>query len=516
MRNVTFDEPMRRLPYPLSTSPWDAGMLLNGATYEFQLETTKGFAFGVRSNTVTVTPTVPPPPAPDDLSAVAGDGEVTLTWTPPASSTGAYIWLRNATLGEAMHRLPYPVPPPFTAEYLLNGATYEFRVQPVSGLIVGDRSDTISVRPTGPAPAAPKDLKVTSGDGKAVLRWTATPHSTGAYIWMRNVTTGEKLHRLPYAVPSPFTAGMLLNGATYEFRVQSVDGLIAGGVSAGVSVVPLGPVPAPPRDLRAVGGNGEVSLTWSAVPHATGYFIWVMDWPASAFRRLPYAVAGTSFKYGMATNGHTYYFHVQPANGLQEAECVPLSIFNESGCSNQAHATPDAPWVTLNLGNTRAQENGTYCGPTAVQATLTYFRVSASQSDLAKIMGTGSAGTMPWNMPSAFDAKLEKGRYDSVMNVDNNRLFSGVMRAIDKRYGPVIILVHSQAIPWGGGPWLEAHYLVITGYKWDDYQGGGPMYEVWDPASDEYHELRAEAWEDMAYPFASVGAWVIAPTAAGI
>lgn len=171
------------------------------------------------------------------LSAAPGNGQAVLSWTASPGATGYYVWTRNVTAGESMQRLPWPVPSsPWTASLLINGATYEFQLETTKGDNTGVRSDVVRVTPTVPPPAAPSGFTVTAGNGEATLSWTAPPTATGAYIWIRNVTAGETLHRLPWPVQSPWTAAGLVNGARYEFKVQSVNGLIDGGVSAGVSV----------------------------------------------------------------------------------------------------------------------------------------------------------------------------------------------------------------------------------------------------------------------------------------
>jgi lysophospholipase L1-like esterase len=512
VRSVTAGEAMHRLPYPLPGSSWTASLLVNGATYQFQLQTTKGDTTGAFSNVATVTPTVPPPAGPGDLVAISGNGEATLAWTPTAHSTGAYIWVRNVTAGETLHRLPWPVTPPWTAGLMVNGATYQFRVQSVSGLIEGGMSNTVSVTPSGPAPRAPSDLTATPGNGQAVLRWTPTAHSTGAYIWVRNVTAGEALHRLPWPVTPPWTAGLMVNGATYEFKVQSVNGLIEGGVSAPATVVPVGPIPAPPQNVWASSGDGTITLHWSASPHATGYYIWVMDWPFNGgFHRLPYPVTGTSFTYAPATNGHRYWFVLQPVNGLQEADCVPLSIGHSSGCSNQAAASPEAPWNTLPLGSwIHAQETSTRCGPAAVQATLSYFGENSSQSTLDSELGTGPIGTYPWNIPGVLNNHLSTGYYTYSVDVGWVPLYFAVVHSVNNGLGPLILLVHSNRRPWnGGGSSLLAHYIVVVGYKNGDYLGRGPMLRVWDPADGSYHEMYASDWSNMKFGVSFFGQWIL-------
>ncbi|MEU4421712.1 GDSL-type esterase/lipase family protein [Actinoplanes sp. NPDC024001] len=510
-RNVTAGEALHRLPWPVPASPWTAALLTNGATYEFQLQTTKGDNTGVFSNKVTVTPTVPPPAAPSGFTVTPGNGEATLSWTAPATATGAYIWTRNVTAGETLHRLPWPVQSPWTAALLTNGATYEFAVQSVSGLVEGSRTTVRAVTPTGPAPLAPTDLTATSGNGSATLRWTAKPNATGAYVWLRNITAGETLHKLPYPVQSPWTAAGLVNGAQYEFKVQSVNGLITGGVSAGAPVTPRGPLPRPPTDLIATASPAQIQLRWSASANATGYYVWVIDEQAGWWKRLPYPVSGTSLTYAPAINGHRYFFILQPVNGLQEADCVPLTIDHAEGCSNQAWARPEAPWRELTITGTKAQEQSTYCGPTAMQAVLRYFGVSVEQDFIADVTGTDAIGTRPWLMGNAMNRYAPSHPYDSTTNLDNGRVLTGVVGSIDQGLGPIVLLVSSDELPWGGGSFLQAHYLVVLGYKYDDLNGMGPQYRVLDPQTNTRHVIRASQWESMSY-LEGLLTYVVAPS----
>ena len=78
-----------------------------------------------------------------------------------------------------------------------------------------------------------------------------------------------------------------------------------------------------------------------------------------------------------------------------------------------------------------------------------------------------------------------------------------------------MILVQAVLRPWASSDpsyldLVAAHYLVITGYKYDDLDGFGPQYRVWDPARDSYFTMRANSFQSMSYPLPQEG-YVIAP-----
>ena len=85
------------------------------------------------------------------------------------------------------------------------------------------------------------------------MRWTEAANATGYHVHMRNVTAGETgFTRLPNPITGKeWTADLLINGATYEYKLQSVSGLIEGATSAAVRVTPTVAPPAGPTNLTS-------------------------------------------------------------------------------------------------------------------------------------------------------------------------------------------------------------------------------------------------------------------------
>ncbi|WP_229807876.1 fibronectin type III domain-containing protein, partial [Actinomadura livida] len=351
VRNVTAGESgFTKLPFPVSGSSWTYGNMVNGATYQIKLQAVNGLIEGSTTAAVSVTPTGPTPAAPTGLTARAADRGVVLTWNMPAHASCVSILQRNVTAGESdFTRFPYPVcDDTFTISSLVNGATYQYKVQAYNDLIAGGTTGAVSAVPTGPAPPGPESLTVSSRNGKAILYWNAASRATSYYIWARRVSPNpESWTRLQFGVSgSTFTVGSLINGATYEFRVQSVDGLQPGGYSNTVSVVPLGPTPQAPGNLAASGSwRGTATLTWSNTSTAGGYFIYVSD-NGSAWTRLPFAVSSDPWTASALTPGHTYRFQLRAVNGYQEGNY-----------SNVASVTIPLPPKVTGLG---AQQYGPY------------------------------------------------------------------------------------------------------------------------------------------------------------
>jgi len=379
MEDVTAgDTSFTQLQYPVSGSTWTAGDLINGDTYKFELQSLNGLIVGGTSSAVTVVPTAPPPPAVTGLAAAAGNKTAKLTWTPASGATGYYVLMKDVTAGDtSFTQLPYPVSgSSWTAADLTNGAQYQFELKSLDGDITGATSAAVTVTPTGPAPAAPSDLDARSGDGQAILTWTLPANATCVYIFQNS---GSGFVQLPYPVcDDTFTAGGLVNGATYQYKIQAYDDLIPGGTSTAVSVIPLGPAPAGPENLTVTPGNNKAVLIWNEASHATSYYIWQNG------VQLPYPVAGNTFTARDLENGVAVTYKVQSVDGLEPG-----------GFSNSVTVTPRGP-TPIGPGDLSA--SGSWHG----SATLTWTTSSTATGYYVLISDNGGAyNELPYPVSSS-------------------------------------------------------------------------------------------------------------------
>src|SRR5437016_6224102 len=149
------------------------------------------------SDRSTVAPLLLPtqPSAPQNLQAVAGDGQVTLTWQPPSDDGGSPILLYtiyrgNASGGESF-LITVPLVTTYTDAAVTNGVTYYYKVSATNAIGEGPKSNEASATPSAPAtpPGAPQALTATPADTTVSLTWSP-PVSNG-----RSPLTNHKIYR---------------------------------------------------------------------------------------------------------------------------------------------------------------------------------------------------------------------------------------------------------------------------------------------------------------------------------
>ncbi len=340
--------------------------LKNGETYRFRIRALNGGGPGPASAEAAATPMLAVPARPTGLTATAGDEQATLRWPDPgnASITGWQYQhrLSDAAWGNGWSTIPGSAArtTSHTITGLTNGESYSFRIRAVNASGPGPASDETTATPLA-APAKPKGLSATAGDGRVLLQWS-DPNDTSITGWqyqqrLPDATWGQDWNPIPDsgAGTTSHTVSDLTNGVAHVFRIRAVNASDAGPVSEEVAATPLA-VPTKPTGLTAAAGDGQVTLQWTAPDNAsiTGWQYqhrlsgedWSEDWnaiPGSPASTTSHTVSGLA-------NGKSYSFRIRAVNagGLgpasDEATATPLPI---PARPNGLSATPGDGQVLL-------------------------------------------------------------------------------------------------------------------------------------------------------------------------
>ncbi|MEW6697476.1 MAG: fibronectin type III domain-containing protein [Bacillota bacterium] len=302
--------------------------LTNGTAYYYVVRAVNASGDSERSNEVIATPVNPPDP-PAGLAALAGNGQITLTWNPVAKAATYKVFRSEVTGGPYTQIAAGWDDTGFTVTGLTNGKKYYFVVKATNPAGDSTFSNQAGAAPGAlTIPNAPTGLTAMAGDGLAVLSWNPVAGAAGYKVYQSSggpyvqISAGE--------IRTSYTAVGLTNGTTYYFVVKAGN---ASGDSANSNEATATPaVPLPPKaptGLTAVAGSNQVTLSWNTVAGATGYKVYRAEVPGGPYTQIASGETQTTYTATGLIVGKTYYFVVKAGNASGDSED-----------SNEAAATP--------------------------------------------------------------------------------------------------------------------------------------------------------------------------------
>lgn len=297
------------------------------------------------------------PDAPTGLRAVPGAGGASLTWIASAGATH-YQVKRGSGSGGPYSLIGSSGSPLFADSGLANGSTYYYVVSAVNAVGEGGDSDEVSATPVLVPPQPPTGLTAQAGNRAVSLSWNASFDATGYHV-KRSEGAGGPFTTLSGSPVSGtgFTDTTATNGTTYHYIVTALG---AGGESEATAEVSATPaaVPSVPTGLSAVGGNGQVSLSWAPSLGAISYIIRSSTSGGGAYTVIATGVNPTSYLHTGLANGSTYHYSVSAVNAG-----------GESAASAAVATVPSAsvlavPWAGQNVGAVGVAGGASYANST--------------------------------------------------------------------------------------------------------------------------------------------------------
>jgi titin len=302
------------------------GGLTNGTTYTFVIAARYSSTFGPESAQSNAVTPAGLPGTPSVGSPVAGDGQVSLSWTTPSSNgsaiTGYVVTPYINGVAQAAHTF-IDTSTSQTLTGLTNGTAYTFRVAAINGVGTGNQSNASNaVTPAG-LPSAPTIGTASGDDGQATVRWAAPSTNGGSSITGYVVTpyigsAAQPPQSFNSTATSQAVTG-LTNGVSYSFRVAAITAAGTGPQSNASNVVIPAGLPGAPSIYAATPGDGQVTLSWDAPADdggspITGYVVT----PYIGFNAQPSETfdAGTTQTVYDLTNGTKYGFTVGAINDV--------------------------------------------------------------------------------------------------------------------------------------------------------------------------------------------------------
>ncbi|WP_166241384.1 pectinesterase family protein [Paenibacillus turpanensis] len=306
-----------------------------------------------------------PPNKPANVSAVAGNTQISLSWGAADGATSYSVKRKSGsepyvTVAQGLTSLY------FEDGNLVNDTTYTYLVEAVN--VNGSTpSDEILVTPNGnvPLPAKTEGLQGTVLDSSVMLKWNKVAPSgseTISYIVKRSTSVdGEftQVNSAPIAADPDeaivlYLDSMLTNDTNYYYKVIAASVAGKGEESDVLKIAPRAPLSSP-TGISAQGQNNAVKLSWNSVGAASDYSVLRSTKSGGPYELVAAQITGNSYTDQAVVNGTTYYYVVTAKNAK-----------TTSMISAQASAAPYAAAA------------GTPAAPTGFQATAHDGKVSLS------------------------------------------------------------------------------------------------------------------------------------------
>ncbi len=223
--------------------------LTNGVQYSFAVAAHNSVGTGVKSNTVSIAPSISKqaPGAPTNLTAMASEDHVQLTWNAPETDGGAAITSYN---------LSWSLDPNGTFAYMLvsetsylhegleNSTAIYYRVAAINEVGEGEVSEVVSAISLTPSPLLPgyAELSASIVNGSVSLDWTA-PVDEVENITGYDIYRGENQTAMEYIASTTGTEFLdddVQSNMTYQYQVRALEkdgeGNIIGNVNISTAV----------------------------------------------------------------------------------------------------------------------------------------------------------------------------------------------------------------------------------------------------------------------------------------
>src|ERR1022692_3118325 len=258
-------------PGSVSTTTLAGSINVNpSSTTDYTLTASNSNGASTAQTWVTMTVTTSTSSPPQSLSAVAGNAQVSLSWSAPASNGGSsltqYLVYDRLTGSPSFsfYGTTTPSQTSLTVTSLTNGQSYNFEVVAQNGVGTSSPSNIVTATPFT-VPNAPTSPSATAGNAQATVSFTPGSNGGSAILYYTATSNPNGIHASS-TTSSVIVLG-LTNGTSYTFTVTARN---AAGTSASSS--PANSVP--PDNLHpaissfsasptSVSSGGTSTLSWN-------------------------------------------------------------------------------------------------------------------------------------------------------------------------------------------------------------------------------------------------------------
>lgn len=376
-----------------------------------------------------------PPSVVTNLSATAGDAQVSLAWTTAANAASYKIF--RSTDGTRFDSIATTLSTQFTDANLTNGQTYNYRLVAANGVQQSAPSITVIATPRGAAPAIVTGLVATPGVGQIQLSWAPSATATG-YTIFRSVDGGAAQVVTVTSNPSHLDQAVGI-GSTYGYSIVASN-IWGDAANSAVVTAMLQAIPAAPSGLTAQVGRSNVTLSWTVGANNLTFNIY-RSFSGGGSDRIGTS-SGRFFTDPAVSQGSTYTYTVTGVNGSLESAPSNSLVVSIPGIApvpvtglvaTAGNAAVSLSWpvsagattykILRSFGSGAAVQIGTsttatYTDATVVNGTTYVYSVVASNSwgDAAVAATASATPTAPPTSMVGLKAQYKNGSVGTTSN----------------------------------------------------------------------------------------------------
>lgn len=435
-----------------TASPITVTGLTNGTTYLFTVKATNCFGTSTASTAGGYVMPGAAAGAPTNVSAVAGNTQATVNYSPPASN-GSYEITAYYAISSPGNIIGFQnvyannPPSPIVVSGLTNGVAYSFTVFAYTGAGAGLPSvQTNAVTPVAVS-YPPTNVTAKAGNGEATVSFVAPLNTGGSAITGYAVTSnpGNVVVNVGAAATSASVFG-LTNGTPYTFTVTATNG---AGVSM-PSMASTSVIPATGTMLYVDAAKGSDANQGTA---------------AAPFLSITKALAAASAVAGATT------INVAPGNYT----AVGCTV----SCGTNAEVFPLKMINNVTLVGDVSTRGDNFSTPTRISD---LSGLAAAYSFAAGSIQTGSTGKAPVVIPSGVTGVVIKGFRLEASTPSGAATGDGYEIIIDKATA-TLDSNYTYSVPTTSNAFgvanviiLNASNVMLTNNSFDDHLGQAQLY----------------------------------------
>jgi titin len=325
-----------------TVAPFTITGLTNGTPYTVVMRAHNRMGDSVDSAPASGTPaTVPGPPT--NIVITDGNTQLTVAFTPPASTGGSVITGYQYVVNNSSYTCAGLVTDitgnTFIITGLTNGTSYGVFISAVNRMGNGTHSDT---KPGTPAtvPSAPTSIVITPENQQLLVVFTAPTSNGGAaitnYLYQKN--SGESFVSAG-TTTSPFTITGLTNGTSYSVVLRAVNRMDPNGGTISDPRVVATPISVPSAPTITGITSGNQLLTVAFRPPATDG-----GSPITNYKYSTNGGAFTALSQAPTTSSITIPNSATLINGTSyQVRILAVTLIGDGDPSDPASGTPQGP-----------------------------------------------------------------------------------------------------------------------------------------------------------------------------